>query len=94
VGTRLAEAASANGCSASDAGIDDMTETTDRALLARIRAEYDEMPGMRLTVAQAARLFNLDPGRCAHVLHALVSDGALWTNGHVFVGPGVGRGCV
>lgn len=69
-----------------------MTETiTDRALHARIRAEYDEMPGMRLTLAQAARLFNLEPARCARVLHTLVSDGALWTNGREFVSSNTGR---
>lgn len=69
-----------------------MTEMpTDRVLHARIRGEYHEMPGLRLTVAQAARLFNLEPSRCARVLHALVSDGALWTNGREFLGSNVGR---
>ncbi len=68
-----------------------MTETTDRALHARIRAEYDEMPGMRLTVPQAARLFNLDPSRCARVLTTLVAHGALWTNGREFIGQNAGR---
>jgi hypothetical protein len=64
---------------------------TDRALHARIRAEYHEMPGMRLTLAQAARLFNLEPARCAQVLHTLVSDGALWTNGREFASSNTGR---
>lgn len=68
------------------------TETmTDMALHARIRAEYHEMPGMRLTLAQAARLFNLEPARCARVLHTLVSDGALWTNGREFASSNAGR---
>jgi len=49
------------------------------------------MPGMRLTVAQAARLFNLEPARCARVLHTLVSDGALWTNGREFLSQSAGR---
>ena len=71
-----------------------MTETTaDGALHARIRAEYHEMPGMRLTLAQAARLFNLDPPRCARVLEALVSAGALWTDGREFIGQNAGRRC-
>lgn len=70
-----------------------MTETTDRTLHARIRAEYHEMPGMRLTVRQAARLFNLEPARCERVLHTLVADGALWTNGREFLAPNVGRQC-
>jgi hypothetical protein len=46
-------------------------------LLARIRAEYREMPGLCLTPAQAARLWGLTPGVCAEVLQALVADGTL-----------------
>jgi hypothetical protein len=46
-------------------------------LLARIRAEYREMPGLCLTPAQAARLWGLTPGACAEVLQALVADGTL-----------------
>ena len=64
---------------------------TDRVLHVRIRAEYLEMPGMRLTVTQAARLFNLDLTDCARVLDALVTDGALWTDGRQFIGSNVGR---
>ena len=60
---------------------------------ARIRAEYHEMPGMRLTTAQASRLFNLEPASCALVLDALVTDGVLWTNGREFLGSNVGRRC-
>lgn len=64
---------------------------TDHTLHARIRAEYLEMPGMRLTVVQAARLFNLELTHCARVLNALVTEGSLWTNGREFTGPNVGR---
>lgn len=63
----------------------------DPNLHARIRAEYHEMPGMRLTAPQAARLFNLEPASCVRVLDALVSDGILWTNGREFLGSNVGR---
>ena len=42
------------------------------------------MPGLRLTVAQAARLFNLDADQCGAVLETLVTDGALWTNGREY----------
>jgi hypothetical protein len=63
----------------------------DRAVLTRIRAEYNEMPGMRLTLAQAARLFNLELVPCGRVLDALVMDGALWTNGREFLGSNAGR---
>jgi len=69
-----------------------MTDPIDQ-LEARIRAEYYEMPGMRLTVAQAARLFNLEPARCARALDTLVADGALWTNGREFLAVNVGRQC-
>jgi hypothetical protein len=49
------------------------------------------MPGMRLTLAQAARLFALEPARCAQTLDRLVADGALWTNGREFLGHTSGR---
>ncbi len=68
-----------------------MTDTTDSAVYARIRAEYHEMPGMRLTLAQAARLFALEPARCARALDRLVAEGALWTNGREFLGHTSGR---
>ena len=63
----------------------------DDALHARIRGEYLEMPGMRLTLAQAARLFALEVPHCAQVLETLVTDGALWTNGREFFGRDGGR---
>ena len=64
---------------------------SDQALHARIRAEYREMPGMRLTLPQAARLFNLERERCAQVMATLVTAGALWTNGRDFLAHNVGR---
>jgi DNA-binding IclR family transcriptional regulator len=42
------------------------------ALLQRVRAEFNEMPGLRLTPAQAARLLGLDASSCQRVLNALV----------------------
>jgi hypothetical protein len=68
-----------------------MTDTSDVAVYIRIRAEYREMPGMRLTLAQAARLFALEPACCAQALDRLVADGALWTNGREFLGHASGR---
>jgi len=38
----------------------------------RIRGEYLEMPGLRLTAAQARRLWRLDETACEAVLGALV----------------------
>jgi hypothetical protein len=57
----------------------------------RVRGEYREMPGLRLTVAQAARLFNLEPQQCGKILETLVTHGALWTNGREYFGPNGGR---
>lgn len=53
------------------------TETPTR-LLARARGEYLEMPGLQLTVSQAARLWALDRATSEDVLERLVSAGFLW----------------
>jgi hypothetical protein len=45
--------------------------TTDQ-ILSRIRGEYLEMPGLRLTSAQAERLWGLDGQTCLAVLESLV----------------------
>lgn len=43
----------------------------------RIYGEYLEMPGLRLTCAQAQRLWGLDQQTCLTVLDSLISDGFL-----------------
>lgn len=48
------------------------TRAPDEQLLRRARAEFLEMPGMRLTVEQAQRLWGLDGDTCGRVLQALV----------------------
>lgn len=40
-------------------------------LARRVQAEFHEMPGLRLTEAQARCLFGLPPGDCLAVLDAL-----------------------
>src|SRR5262245_20368285 len=40
-------------------------------LAIRVHGEYREMPGLRLTVRQAARLFSLEPDLADAVLHEL-----------------------
>lgn len=40
-------------------------------ILRRVRGEYLEMPGLRLTEQQAQRLWGLDRTSCAQVLEAL-----------------------
>jgi hypothetical protein len=49
-------------------------------LLQRVRAEFNEMPGLRLTPAQAARLLGLDHRSCERVINVLVRSAFLrWT---------------
>jgi len=38
----------------------------------RVLAEFDEMPGLALTVTQASRLFGIDKEQCKIVLDSLV----------------------
>lgn len=47
-------------------------------LVARVRSEFLEMPGLRLAPAQAARLWALDRHTCDSVLKTLVDAGFLW----------------
>jgi hypothetical protein len=46
----------------------------DDALLRRVRGEYREMPGMRLTIDQAIRLWDLDRRACEQVFSSLVAS--------------------
>jgi len=41
-------------------------------LLNRVRSEFIEMPGLRLRIDQAQRLWNLDRAICESVLRSLV----------------------
>jgi hypothetical protein len=41
-------------------------------LVDRVRCEFLEMPGLRLTMAQAARLWGLDLARCEAVIDVLI----------------------
>ena len=51
-------------------------QSTDRALR-RIQAEYSEMPGLKLTAAQAQRLWGVDQESCGAWLACLVTSGFL-----------------
>ena len=42
-----------------------------RALLSRIYSEFEEMPGLSLTVGQAAKLFGLPPDIASRILEQL-----------------------
>lgn len=55
-------------------------DASDR-LLHLIRSEFTEMPGLRLTEAQAARLWNVDIGTAQMALALLVERGVLVRTG-------------
>jgi hypothetical protein len=46
-------------------------------LLSRVRGEYHEMPGLRLTLGQACRLWQIEALVCESVLQELVAAGIL-----------------
>ncbi len=46
-------------------------------MVQRVRCEFLEMPGLRLTEKQAGRLWGLDPPFCSAVLRSLVEAGFL-----------------
>jgi hypothetical protein len=47
------------------------------SLVARVRGEYFEMPGLRVTLAQACRLWQVDMFTCEILLEYLVRAGVL-----------------
>jgi hypothetical protein len=44
------------------------------ALLQRVREQYRDMPGLKLTTPQATRLFGVAPSVCATMLGTLVME--------------------
>jgi hypothetical protein len=51
-----------------------------RAVVERVRGEFMEMPGLQLTMPQAARLWGMEPEACQAVINALVESAFLrWT---------------
>lgn len=46
-------------------------------LVRRVRNEFEEMPGLRLTFPQATLLFDLNPGCCERILTGLMQSGFL-----------------
>ena len=61
------------------------------AVANRVRAEFVEMPGLRLTLPQAVRLFSIVPEQCERVLGTLVLAGHLTTDGKAFASSTIGR---
>jgi DNA-binding IclR family transcriptional regulator len=46
-------------------------------LVARVRGEYTEMPGLRVTAAEASHLWQVDRATCETLLGQLVEEGFL-----------------
>jgi hypothetical protein len=60
------------------------------AVVDRVRAEFVEMPGLELTLAQAVRLWTLGTDDCRHVIDSLVDVGFLkWTPKRTIVRTGL-----
>jgi DNA-binding IclR family transcriptional regulator len=45
--------------------------------ITRVRAEFQEMPCLRVSPAEAQRLFGLAPALCDEVLETLVAEGSV-----------------
>ena len=61
-------------------------------LIARIQGEYTEMPGLRLNLAQACRLWQVDVATCRTLLEELVREKVLYrTHEGFYVASSVGR---
>lgn len=51
-----------------------------QCIVERIRGEFNEMPGLQLTIAQAAKLWGLEQTACHRVIQTLVDTEFLrWT---------------
>lgn len=63
-------------------GPDRRNQASREALLARVTAEFHTLPGLRLTLPQARRLFGLRDDICERVLHTLVETSVLERDQH------------
>ena len=61
-----------------------VVDREEQELCTRVQAEFREMPGLRLTLPQASRLFSIEAARCERVLGALVNAGHLAADGNAF----------
>ena len=53
--------------------------------LIRIKSEFEEMPGLKLTAAQVNRLCNIPKDACEAALQALTHSGFLQVSGDMFL---------
>jgi hypothetical protein len=58
-------------------GLDRRNHAAREALVRRIRAEFDDMPGLSLTLDQATRLLGVDRPTCARILTTLTREDVL-----------------
>ena len=65
----------------------------DADLLERVYREYLDLPGLQLTLAQAARLCDTDRETCAQALESLVDAGFLRHFADAYVRADSGRLC-
>ena len=72
----------------------DVERDIDANLLSQVYGEYVEMPGLQLTVSQAARLWNVNLSLSAQVLDRLVDAAFLRRSGSSYVRADSGRVCV
>lgn len=74
--------------------MNDIDERSPEAdLLQRVYGEYKEMPGLRLTVAQASRLWSVKREKAARALDLLVETSFLHRRGECYVRTDCGRIC-
>lgn len=59
---------------------DVVDEARASSIIRRIEAEFEEMPGLSLSLEQARRLFALDPWLCERVFESLQQGGFLVRN--------------
>ena len=64
-----------------------------RDITARISQEYQELPGLQLTLGQAARLFDTDPHSVEAALNRLIAASFLRHTGAFYVRADIGRRC-
>jgi hypothetical protein len=69
--------------SATQTGVAPASTLVPLEVLQRVRAEFLEMPGLRLTRAQARRLWALDEALCDAILAALIETRFLVHSGNV-----------
>ena len=58
-------------------------DSIDAVLVDRVLGEYQEMPGLALTIEQASRLWGCDAGTCQRIADVLVERQMLrWSREH------------